>query len=140
MATKDEKWKKFQYSGPTNDELTLIRDCILLPHMQTMILHAIEEIELSRDLLKEIHLESARALLRLIDKDYYRLRAELKQRSIKLLDEEQSQNQKDGVLYYPYVCRGYQDRFGIMREVAKAEISVRLTNYMRDLATLLLGR
>lgn len=138
MSAKNEKWKKFQYSGPTNDELTMIRDCILLPHMQTMVLHSIEDLECSDNPLQQLHLKPARALLRLIDKDYYNLRAELKQRGIKLIDEEQSQNLKDGVLYYPYICRGYQDRFGIMREVAKAEISVRLTNYMRDLSRLLL--
>ncbi|WP_438449400.1 hypothetical protein [Gorillibacterium sp. sgz5001074] len=131
---EEKKWQKYVNSSATVDELTMIRDYVLLTHMQTMILHAIEEIEYSRDLLKQLQVETSQALLKKIDTDYYTIRVELKRRGIKLHESEESQSES-GVMYYPFVCRGYSDRFGIMREVAKAEISVRLARYMRDLLT-----
>jgi hypothetical protein len=49
----------------------------------------------------------------------------MKKRNIKVFDEETN----DGIIYHKYSCRGYEDRFGIVRETLRTEISFRLANY-----------
>ncbi|WP_438449240.1 hypothetical protein [Gorillibacterium sp. sgz5001074] len=120
-------------SGPTSEELTLIRDSILLPHLQTMVERSLEDIEHSPGILKRLHLMTARILLTRITDDLYAIKRELRRRNIKILNDEQSEN----VLYYHFVCRGYTDRFGIVRDVARSELSVRLAKYIKDLMALL---
>ncbi len=65
------------------------------------------------------------AIQRRIVQDTYRLQKELKQRNIKMLADEQD----DFITYYKIFCRGYQERFGLTRDVMRTEISLRLTQY-----------
>lgn len=116
-------------SGPTNEEFSLIRDSILLPHLQTMVHRSIDDMEHSSGILKRLHITTAQVLLTRISDDLYAVKRELKRRNIKILNDEQS----DNVLYYHFICRGYKDRFGIVREVARSELSVRLAKYIKDL-------
>ena len=39
------------------------------------------------------------------------------------------------VHYNKIICRGYEENFGIMREVMKAEISIRLGRYMSEVTS-----
>lgn len=119
-----------KYSGqPTTEELTLIRDYILLPHLLTMVQRNLEDIERSGGILKKLYAQSANILMDRINKDLNEVRRQLKKANIKVHDEDYT----DFRLGYPYTCRGYDGKFHIMREVLKAEISVKLTTYMGEL-------
>ncbi|WP_216479827.1 hypothetical protein [Paenibacillus brevis] len=60
-------------------------------------------------------------------------RLALKDRDIKVYREEQ----QDLVIYYYFICRGREERFGVTRDVLRSEISVRLGNYIADLGRMI---
>lgn len=117
-------------SRPTPEEYTMARDYILLPHMLTMVERSLEEIRTSTNLLKHLYIVAAQTVMNTIHKDMYALRRELSKRNIKVLNDEQV----DMVIYYKIICRGYEERFGIVRDVFRSELSVRLTQYLKDIA------
>ncbi|UUZ85840.1 hypothetical protein LJK88_21675 [Paenibacillus sp. P26] len=41
--------------------------------------------------------------------------------------------QIDLVIYHKIICRGYEERFGMVRDVVRSEISIRLTKYLEDM-------
>ena len=116
----------------TAEERAMIRDFILLPHMEKMVQKSMAEAECSTNILRRLFLMAAQTILDRIVKDLYRLRRELKKRNIKILTEEQS----DLVVYHRYYCRGYEERFGMTRDVMRSEISMQLTRYTSELAAL----
>jgi len=113
----------------TIEELTMIRDTIMLPHMLTLCERAIADVRFSANVFKRYFEKFLQMIIAKISKDLYTLRKELRTRNIKLIDEEMD----DGVMYHRYVCRGYEDRFGIARETLRAEISIRLTRYAEEI-------
>lgn len=117
----------------TAEERRLLRDYTLLPHMEKMVQKSISDVEYSNNLFKRLHLMVNQYILNRIIGDSYKLRRELKQRNIRILNEEQA----DMVVYYHYYCRGYQERFGMTRDVMRSEISLRLTKYSSELVALL---
>lgn len=120
-------------SRPTTEEYTLARDYILLPHLLTMLERNTDEIRNSTNLLKRLFLIAAHTVMNQLHKDMHALRRELSKRNIKVIDDEQM----DLVIYYKIICRGYEERFGIVRDVVRSEISVRLTKYVGDIAKVL---
>ncbi|WP_438495774.1 hypothetical protein [Paenibacillus sp. IHBB 3054] len=117
----------------TNEEREMIRDLILLPHIDTMVSKSLKEIEHFNNILKRVYLMAGQAIQRQIMQDTYRLQKELKQRNIRFIADEQD----DFILYYKIFCRGYQERFGLTRDVMRTEISLRLTKYTADLGAVL---
>lgn len=109
----------------TSDELTMIRDSIMYPHMLTMCDKSLQEVKRSPNLFKRFFEQFIQLLMEKISKDLFSLRRELKKRNIKVFDDETN----DGVIYHRYACRGYEDKFGIVRETLRTEISFRLANY-----------
>ncbi|WP_342436694.1 hypothetical protein NSS79_25680 [Paenibacillus sp. FSL L8-0436] len=61
--------------------------------------------------------------------DVYQLRQALKQRNIKVVEDTQDDFITYSMIYY----RGYQERFGITRDVMRTETSLRLTKYTAEL-------
>jgi len=114
---------------PSPDELTMVRDYVLLPYMMKMVQKCMDELQHSSHLLKRLYLGATQVLMNKINKDMYELRRELSRRKIKILDEEMG----DLVVYHHFVCRGYQERLGIVREVMRAEISMRMAKYIGDI-------
>ncbi|WP_205620097.1 hypothetical protein [Cohnella thermotolerans] len=114
---------------PTPDELTMIRDYILLPHMLTIVHKRTEEMRNSSDLMKRPFLAAAEAIVKRISQDMYKMRRELSRRRIRIVGDEQV----DLVVYHRFICRGYEDRLGIVREVMRAEISLRLAKYFGEI-------
>lgn len=117
----------------TNEELEMIRDYILLPHMEKMVQKSIDDAQYSTNILKRLYILASQKILNQIIQDMIALRCELRKRNIRVLDEEQS----DFIIYHKYYCRGYEDQFGMTRDVMRAEISVQLTKYTSDLAMVL---
>jgi hypothetical protein len=114
---------------PTQDELTMIRDSVLLPFMVMMADKSIQDVKNSRNSLKTLIESFLQHFLNLIRNEEIKLRRELSRRNIRVLKDEEV----DMVMYYKYFCRGYSEKFGIMREVVRSEISVRLKKYAYEL-------
>jgi hypothetical protein len=108
----------------------MIRDYVLLPHMLTMVQKYMEEMQNSSNLLKRLYLSATQVVMNQINRDMYELRRELSRRRIRVVGDEQV----DLVVYHRFICRGYEDRLGIVREVMRAEISVRLTRYLGEVS------
>jgi len=117
----------------TTEERTMIRDYILLPYMETMVQKSIVDVEYSTNIFKRLYLLAGQKILEQIVKDLYKLRRELKKRNIRITLEEQSEL----IVYHRYHCRGYEERFGMTRDVMRSEISLQLTRYTSRLAKLL---
>jgi hypothetical protein len=115
---------------PTAEELALIRDYVLLPHMLTMVEKGISDMNSSSGILKRLYLAAARMLLARISRDMYAVKRELARRSIRVIRDEQV----DLVPYYRFICKGYEGRFGLVRDEVRGEISTRLARYIRELA------
>lgn len=115
--------------SPRAEELKLIRDYILLPHLLTMVQRDMDEINRSQLLLKRMYQDVTQTLMNRISKDAHTLRQELSRRSIKIVADEQI----DSVLYYSYVCRGYEHKFAIVRDVMRSEMRLKLTAYVAEI-------
>ncbi|GGD79762.1 hypothetical protein [Paenibacillus nasutitermitis] len=125
----DQKQAASAVKHLTTEERVMIRDYILLPHMEKMIQKSISDVESSSNVLKRLYLAAGHKILISVAEDYYRLRGELKKRNIRVITEEQ----EDMVIYHKCYYRGYEERFGMTRDVMRSEISVRLTKYTAEL-------
>jgi len=116
-------------SRPTSEELNMIRDYILLPHMLTMVQKSVDDIERNPNLLKQLYLATGQVVMNKISKDMYDIRRELTKRNIKIINDEHA----DLIVYHRFLCRGYEDRFGMTRDVMRSEISVQLKNCIKEI-------
>lgn len=114
----------------TTEERTMIRDYILLPHLQSMVQKSLDDIEYSTNVLKRLYLMAGQRILDQIAIDSRKLRQELKQRNIRMIETKY----EDFIINHHYHCRGYQDVFGITRDAMKSEISIKLSHYISELA------
>ena len=137
MTEHVEQYEEQQRENPdkmiTMEERTMVRDLILLPYIDTMVSKSLKEIEPSSNILKRAYLMAGQAIQRRIMQDTYQLQKELKQRNIRVLADEQ----EEFLVYYKIFCRGYQERFGLTRDVMRTEISLRLTKYTAELGAIL---
>lgn len=117
----------------TPEELTMIRDFVLLPHLLTILQNSLEEVQHSSNVLKKVFAALTQLLMNRVTKDMYGVKRELSRRNIKILSDEQA----DLVVYHRFVCRGYEDRFGMVREVMRSEINERLIKYISEMSALL---
>ncbi len=106
----------------TAEELSLIRDSILLPHLMTMIQRSIDEVSRSQISMHNVMARFMRVVLDRAGLESFNTRRELKKRNIKILSDEM----QDDIIYTRYICRGYEDKFGMTREVMRAEIGKHL--------------
>jgi len=113
-------------SMPTKEEMEAIRDFVLLPVMLTIVEKNRQQIERSPYPMRPLYAAATEALARRIHEDLVRARKTLKEAGIKIWEEQRSQY----VIYYRFVCRGYQETFAIIREVARAEIHMKLKMYI----------
>jgi len=109
----------------TIEELTMVRDFIMLPHMLTMCQNSLDDLRISRNLFKDQFAGMVQLIMDAITRDLAQLRREFSKRKIKVWDD----GVVDGIIYSRYNCRGYEDRFGVVREALRSEISVRLKQY-----------
>jgi len=112
----------------TPDELEIIRSVLVLNNMVIMLEKQYSDMQYSLHVLKPLYLQVTEALIVAVNRDLADSRRELWRRKIKIIDDEQN----DFVLYVNYICRGYEERIGFTREVIKAQIQLRLTQYIRD--------
>lgn len=117
--------KNLQTGRITTEELTMIRDAIMFPYMLTMCSKSLQDLQSSTHLFKQLFEQIIQVTMNYITKDLSKVNQELRQRNIKIFSDEAY----DGIIYHRYVCRGYEDQFGIVREVLRSEISIRFTKY-----------
>lgn len=123
--------KSLQTGRITTEELTMIRDAIMFPHMLTMCDKSLQDLRSSRHLFKQLFEQVILVIMDYITKDMSKINRELRQRNIKIFSDETH----DGIIYHRYICRGYEDRFGIVREVLRSEISILFTKYAANILT-----
>lgn len=114
---------------PSKEEIELVRDYVLLPMILTIVDKNSTAIGLSSYSLKSLYVKASQVLMARIHADMSEVRKKMKTRNIKVFEEERV----DSALYYRFVCRGYEETFAIVRDVARAEISVRISRYVSDM-------
>ncbi|SFJ76928.1 hypothetical protein SAMN02799624_05885 [Paenibacillus sp. UNC496MF] len=114
----------------TTEERSLVRDNIILIKMLEMIDFNRKQIENSRNLLRPIFLKAADRLLDLVLADLKNIRMQLRKANIKWWEGEQ----KELVLSYHIVCRGFEDTFGMTRDVAKTQLSIKFGEYFAQVS------
>lgn len=114
---------------PTAEELTLIREYALLPLILSIVETNLRSIENTTYSLRKLYMKAAQSLLELIHSDLVRVRKTLKERDIKVYEEERI----DNTIQFRFLCRGYEDRFTMVRDVVRAEASVRIAKYIAAL-------
>lgn len=113
-------------NGPaTAEELELINDAIVLPHMLTISERALADVQQSTNTYKTFLARLTRLFIDRIGKEHQRVRKQLWEHNIKLYPGET----EDGVIYCQYRRRDYDGRHGIAREQLKAMIEKRLLSY-----------
>ncbi|GKS10098.1 hypothetical protein YDYSY3_10980 [Paenibacillus chitinolyticus] len=75
--------------------------------------------------MKTIFVKAANMIQNHITNDLQKVRKLLKERNIKVFEDEMI----DSNLRYKYICRGYEDKFVLIRDVARAELMKRLGKY-----------
>jgi len=105
------------------DDLSLVRDHILLPILQTMVVQANSETEGSKDVLTRLKLMVGVTLLKTVRADIYQVNTELRRRKIRVVKDPESSRLE---LRYRYgdqlVC--------IPRSEVRAEIALRMDQYI----------
>ncbi|MCM3272610.1 hypothetical protein [Paenibacillus elgii] len=115
---------------PTREELEMIRDAVLLPVMLTMIEKNGKEITLSVNPLRKLYATATLALMNRVHTELATVNRELRNRKIKVFKDER----EDTDLHFRYICRGYEDRFSIMRDVARASISMKIGQHIQNIS------
>ncbi|WP_042160195.1 hypothetical protein [Paenibacillus gorillae] len=113
---------------PLKEELEFIRDFVLLPMMLDIVEKNRRDIELSSYTMKTLFIRASFAVIKLIENELAAVRKELKMRKIQVFQDELES--EGGAIHYRFVCRGYEDRFSMIRDAARAEISVRIARYI----------
>lgn len=115
---------------PTKEELEMIRDYCLLPIMLAIVENSRKQIEYSVALsIKQLYLAATDALLHRIRRDLTAVKSGLRKHDIKVFeDERQDKNGR----YYRFICHGYEDKFSLIRDLIRAEVSIRLGSYIAE--------
>ncbi|CAG7654891.1 hypothetical protein ACFQI7_23155 [Paenibacillus allorhizosphaerae] len=112
---------------PTREELEMIRDSVLLPIMLTMVEKNGKDMQLSTSSIRKLYVAATQVLMDRIHFELAAINKELRAKKIKVFKDDQ----EDTDLHYKYICRGYENKFAIMRDVARANISVKLGEHIQ---------
>jgi septal ring factor EnvC (AmiA/AmiB activator) len=88
-----------------------------------------KEIEGSSYTLKRLYLMSANELLKKIRKDIADVNKELRQRKIKVFEEER----RSVSILYRLIYRGFEHKFQLTRDTIKTESSKRFRRYINEM-------
>ena len=94
--------------------------------MLTMAENSLRETQRQQHLFRNLFVRGIKMVMDAISKDLSNLKKDLTRRQIKVWDD---MNQDD-VIYVRYLCRGYEDQFGVTREVLRTEIAKRFGQYI----------
>ncbi|MGU3473177.1 hypothetical protein ACLBWT_18765 [Paenibacillus sp. D51F] len=114
--------------SPTREELGWIREYTLLPMLLTLMERNCQELERTQLSMRTIYIKVTHKMMDLVSQDLFEVKRSLKNSNIKIYPDEQVDTQG---AHYRFICRGYEDRFVLMRDIVRSDMSVRLTNYMK---------
>ncbi|MBW7473156.1 hypothetical protein K0T92_00200 [Paenibacillus oenotherae] len=114
---------------PTAEEINLVREYALLPLLLSIVESNLRTIENTTYSLRKLYVLAAQALLELIHADLVRVRKTLRERNIKVYEEERI----DNTIQFRFNCRGYEDKFTMVRDFVRAEANVRIARYITAL-------
>lgn len=129
LERKHSMEKEQEITLPTQEEMELIREFIILPMLLSIVDKNCREIELSTYSLKSLYVKASQLLMTKVHSDLSEVRKKMRLKNIKVFENERI----DSAIHYGFVCRGYKDNFAMMRDVARAEISMRISRYVSDL-------
>ncbi|WP_028547998.1 hypothetical protein [Paenibacillus sp. UNC451MF] len=118
---------------PTNKEMEMMRDFVLLPVALQIVEKKSIEVEMSTQTLKLLYSAAAKILARNIRDDLLKNRKALLERHIRVIEDIKD----DSSLYYRYSCRGREDRFIMTKDFIRSEISLRIGRYAKSLVAAL---
>jgi hypothetical protein len=116
---------------PSREELELIRDHVMLPYMLTIVERNGKELQLSTNSLQKLYLSVTDILMNRIHSDLAKVNRELRERKIKVFQDER----EDMDLHYRYICRGYENKFAIMRDVARSSIVIKIGEHIQRIVS-----
>lgn len=112
----------------TMEELYMIRGVILYPYIITMLEKSMDDLKYTPVALKGVLNRCLEHIMFAVSDDYHKLRLELKSRNIRVEED----NTNDEIYYFRYYCRGFEDRFGIIRDTLRSEVRNIMTSYTAD--------
>ncbi|MDQ1913202.1 hypothetical protein RAC89_22660 [Paenibacillus sp. GD4] len=118
---------------PTQKELELMRDFIILPVALGIVEKKRRETEMSSLTLKILYSAAAKVLVKSIQEDVQQSRKALVEKQIRVFEDSKDASE----IVYRYVCRGYENRFVMTKDYMRSEVSVRIERYVRNLASAL---
>jgi hypothetical protein len=113
---------------PLTAELVLIRDLVLMPHLLTMCDREMQErLKYMDSTFKPLYESVMQLLMDQISADMREVKQTLAKRNIRL-----SGNPIFNETYYsfPYICRGYEAIFYLVRDVMAMQVRLMLTEYL----------
>lgn len=110
------------------EELQLIRESMMIPLLIDLAVKNRDEIERTEYTFRPLYVAACDRVLSLLHNRMREVKRLLREAKIRLWEGEHN----EFVIYTNYVCRGYEDRFGITREHLKAELRKMLTEYMKN--------
>lgn len=134
ISAYDERYDKPSGDQPSNEELVMMRDYILLPYLLTVVQRNIDSIKADKAILKALYAGAAEIIASSIEKDLFTLRKELMRRNLRVTPGDMDD---DFVLNFAYRYRGYCGNFGITREELRSQMSLRLGKYVSDIMAIL---
>jgi hypothetical protein len=111
----------------TEEELTMVKDYILLPFLLTILERDLNAIDQSTVKFRETYKRFIRCKMENVTKDLGNIRKEFRKRNIKVYNEKRNENGVE----YTYLCRGYHSNFRMLWPTVKAYTEEKLEFYFR---------
>lgn len=118
---------------PTSEEINKARELALLQILIDIVSNNREDLKLSTMSLKSVYIATTDAVLNDINNDIRKIKLLLKQADANLVKETSNGNE----LCYTLHCRGYAEKFSILRGTARPELGVLLGKYVGKIEKLL---
>ncbi|OPH61857.1 hypothetical protein BC351_01035 [Paenibacillus ferrarius] len=118
---------------PTAEEIDKARELALLEILRDIVCNNRDDLKLSSMTLKSLYVSTTDAVIDDINNDIRKIKLLLKQSEANLSKERSNENELSYVLH----CRGYTEKFSILKGTAKPELGVLLKKYVQKIEKLL---
>jgi hypothetical protein len=119
----------------TTDEITMVREYVFLPLLLSIVEKKKDELSYTSNPLNPLFAATTDLLMNKIHSDLRAIKQDFRKLNIKVVDN----GAEGAMLCYTVYCRGYEEKFKMIKEVAKAELGVRLGKYVSQLEKALAG-
>ncbi|RTE05475.1 hypothetical protein [Paenibacillus whitsoniae] len=116
------------------EELTLIKESVLLPFLLPIVDRNLREMEEDKNggaFMRQLYISSGNLLYREIESDIRKIKQTLRSTGIRVWENESKRDNQ--TRYYSYSRGGYEGELTILRNLVRGEIAARLKGYMNRL-------